>query len=143
MTFGERTLGSEAGRQLELLRYCCAPGLSVQGGAGRLLKAFRAARPELAGSRIVTYADLRWTPIWGSRMYESIGFRPDGRTKPTYDYVHPSQSNRRVSRIALQKHKLLPANPQFDASMTEEQMAAALGYARVWNSGSLRYALGG
>jgi hypothetical protein len=141
MTFGERTLGRRAGRQLELLRFCCSPGTIIRGGAGRLLKAFLRNYSTDGTRELVTFADLRWTPVSGSRMYESIGFVLTGRTRPTYDYVHPSDSNHRVSRIALQKHKILAAHPELNPSFTEEKLAESLGYSRVWDCGNLRYAL--
>jgi hypothetical protein len=143
MTFGERSLGPAGGSHLELLRFCCAPGLSVPGGASRLLAVFLRSYDTSASSRLVTYADLRWTPVWGSKMYEALGFRLGGREKPypSYAYVHPSAGNRRISRMALQKHKMLAQNPGADPGLTEGEIAATLGYSRVWDCGCLSYEL--
>ena len=140
MTFGERsTSANSASAQLELLRFCTRAGTAVRGAAGRLLSAFR-ENYETDHRTLVSYADIRWSGTGGA-FYDVLGFSLAGRTRPSYSYIHPSHSNRRISRISLQKHKLLAANPQFDASMTERQMAEALGYARVWDSGQLRYEL--
>lgn len=140
MTFGERsTSANSASAQLELLRFCTRAGTAVRGAAGRLLSAFR-ENYETDHRTLVSYADIRWSGTGGA-FYDVLGFSLVGRTRPSYSYIHPSHSNRRISRISLQKHKLLAANPQFDASMTERQMAEALGYARVWDSGQLRYEL--
>ena len=140
MTFGERsTSGSARGVQLEMLRFCTVAGINVRGGAGRLLAAFL-THYRTDHATLVSYADVRWSGVRGA-FYTALGFEATGRTRPSYAYVHPGQSNRRVSRVSMQKHKLLATHPEFDPAMTELQMAEALGFARVWDSGQLRYEL--
>jgi hypothetical protein len=139
-TFGERAItGGSAGRQLELLRFCTVGGSVVRGALGRIIAAFRRSYDLSDHEELVTYADLRWTPLRGSRGYELVGFRLERQTKVSYDYVHKNDSNKRLHRSSLQRHKLLAMEPSFDASMTEWQMAQALGYARLWDCGQLRY----
>lgn len=143
MTFGCRSMGgSSAGVRVELLRFCSAPGTQVRGAASRLLSAFaRSYELDGADQRIVTYADIRWSGLTATTMYEKIGFTPTGQTRPSYSYVHPSQSNRRISRMQLQRHKLVGMDPSFTTDMTEREMSEYLGYARVWDSGQLRFEL--
>ena len=138
MTFGERSLGGRtANEQLELLRFCNKLNTTVRGAASRLLKAFFTYY-EVSATELITFADIRWSNILDT-FYTKIGFTFDTIIKPSYYYVHPSQSNKRVSRLMLQKHKILSMYPDMNADLTEKELTEALGYSRIWNSGQLRY----
>lgn len=139
MTFGMRSISGSAILQLELLGFCNILNTTIRGAASRLLKAFL-RNYDCDSNILVTYADLRWSSL-NDTCYTKIGFTFDSIVRPSYYYVHPSQSNKRISRITLQRHKLLKLYPDLDPLLSEREMIELLGYSRVWNSGQLKFVL--
>lgn len=127
MTFGKCRFGKK--HEWELLRFCVKPDVQVVGGAGKLLKHFeRAARPK----SMVTYADRRWS---NGRLYEALGFKLAGVSKPGYFYVQPNHV-KRLNRIGFQKHRLEKILKKFDKNLTEYQNMAANGYETIYDCGN-------
>lgn len=68
---GEKTI-----RSYEWTRYASLPGIRVNGGMGKLLKAFiEEVRPD----DIMSYADLEWSE---GAVYEQLGFIREGHKSP-------------------------------------------------------------
>lgn len=83
----------KAGKQdlndtIELTRLCFAPGVSVPGGASRLLKTFTkkysTINPSL--SKIITFSDF---DLGSGRIYETLGFKTIVKPSAQKQYVHP------------------------------------------------------
>lgn len=73
----------------EWVRYASLPGIRVEGGMGKLLKAFiRDRHPD----DIMTYADLEWS---GGAAYRQLGFVEESRRPPVLFWVDPSEWRRR------------------------------------------------
>ena len=130
MTFGKPRFSKSY--DWELIRFASKCGLRVIGGASKLLSHFRRSH---SGS-IVSYADRRYSD---GRLYEALGFRKAGVSKPNYWYVNGES---RLSRYACQKHRL-PAllGDGFDERLSETDNMLANGYDKVHDCGNLVYVL--
>ncbi len=115
----------------ELSRFCNKAGVNVVGGFTRLLKAFRIAHP---GS-IISYADRR---ISTGDVYEHNGFCLERVNPPSYWYMD-KKYNRRYHRASFQLSKIRP-NP--DDPRTEREIMEERGWCRIYDCGTLAYALG-
>lgn len=128
MTFGPPRYAGDC--DLELLRLCSLAGRSVPGVAAKLFAAFRRDRPT---DRVLSYADRSWTLRPDGSVYERLGFRFDGTTPPSYWYV---VNGRRKSRVSYTKKRL---EAMGGVGATEREMAASLGFYRVYGLGNLRF----
>ena len=90
--------GKSDGGDYELVRFCNKLGVSVTGGASKLLKVFS---NDYEPKSIVSYCDISWA---NGNLYKKLGFSYDGLTPPNYHYV---VDKIRVNRIKFQKHKLV------------------------------------
>lgn len=131
MTFGKPRFNKNY--DWELIRFASKIGTSVIGGASRLLVHFRKSH---RGS-IVSYADRRWSD---GRLYEAIGFRLVGTSKPNYWYT---KNRMKLSRYQCQKH-LLPKllGDGFNPALSESENMLANGYSRIYDCGNLVYHIG-
>ncbi|MBE6231567.1 MAG: hypothetical protein E7117_04270 [Bacteroidales bacterium] len=68
--------GDKTIRSYEWTRYASLPDMRVNGGMGKLLKAFIA---DVNPDDIMTYADLEWSE---GKVYEELGFTLEGHKKP-------------------------------------------------------------
>lgn len=116
----------------ELLRFSCAIGVRVVGGASKLLSYFRARN---TGS-IITYADRRYS---NGNLYETLGFTRIGVTDPNYCYM---KNRKRLSRYECQKHKLSHVlGDGFDPNLSENENMQINGWNRVYDCGNFVYAI--
>lgn len=128
MAFGTPRFSTDC--DFELLRLCTKQGYTVIGGASKL---FKFATSYLKGS-IVTYCDLS---KFDGKVYEQLGMTLYSITTPNYVYVDLATLEI-LSRYSCQKQKLL--NKGYGtADMTEGEIMAQLGYARLYNSGNACY----
>lgn len=132
MTFGKlrRNLGyKDEEDTYELLRLCSKSGVSVNGGASKMLKAFiKAYSPK----KIITYCDRRWS---NGDVYEKIGFRFVRDTKPNYFYV---DKDRRKNRFAFRKD-ILVKRYGCPVEMTEKEFCRRNRWYRIYDCGSKLY----
>ena len=68
--------GEKVIRSYEWTRYASLPGVRINGGMGKVLKAFI---KEVQPDDIMSYADLEWSE---GAVYEQLGFRLEGRKAP-------------------------------------------------------------
>jgi hypothetical protein len=101
----------------ELIRF--VSNGSVIGGAGKLFNCFK---KEVNCSSIISYADYDWSV---GNLYEKLGFKNIGITKPNYVWVKGTEV---LSRYQTQM-------AQEDAVMKER------GYLKIYKCGSLRFEL--
>lgn len=131
MTFmkSRRVLGGKNdGGGYELVRFCNKLGLSVVGGASKLLKKFL---NDYSPKSLISYCDISWA---NGDLYEKLGFIYDGLTPPNYQYVIDKV---RVNRIRFQKHKLIKEG--FNPNLTEREIMNERGYHRIYDCGNKRY----
>lgn len=142
MTFGtsRSTLGSSTNSKsdttYELIRFCNKLNTSVVGGASKLFKYALKALPE--NCTIVSFSDRAHTT--GS-LYEILGFHKVNQSDPSYVWVN-TYDDSYLSRVACQKKNLrkLFNDESIDIeNQTERQIMESHGYARVYDSGVIRW----
>ena len=116
----------------ELVRFASKIGVSVVGGASKLLSYFRCQHQ----GTIVSYADRRYSI---GKLYETLGFKNIDSSSPNYFYV---KKDKRVSRYQCQKHKL-PAllGDGFDEKLSETENMVLNGWTKVFDCGNFVYVL--
>lgn len=129
MTFAKPRFDSVA--EYELVRYCSLLGVTVVGGASKLLSLF-----EHKSSKIVSYADRQYST---GGLYFKLGFKHSHNSVPNYKYIKASQV---LTRYQCQKHLLKDMFPGiYSDDKTEEQIMQEAGYLRVYDSGSMVFYL--
>ena len=110
----------------ELLRFCTKRGVSVVGGASKLLKYFiKMVNPH----HIVSYADRRWSE---GNMYKKIGFKWIRNTKPNYYYI---VDKKRENRFKYRKSELVKQG--FDRNRTEHEIMLERKIYRIYDCGTM------
>jgi hypothetical protein len=113
-------------KNLELIRMCFKSGVSVVGGASKMLSAVRAAYPLMP---IRTYCDIG---TFRGDVYEKLGFSLTGVNPPNYSYTDGAT---RIPKQALRPGRLLVRGDK------ERKYALTNGLMRVYNSGVAIYDL--
>ena len=131
MTFGKSRF--DKNHEWELLRFCNKTGVSVVGGAGKLLKAFR---KEYKPKSIISYANRRWSQ---GNLYRKLGFTQIGKTKPNYFYFNNEYELK--NRMSFQKHKLSKILNHYDPSLSETENMYHNGYRKIYDCGNLVFEL--
>lgn len=133
VTFGKPRYDDHA--DWELIRFANKLGLTVVGGASKLLAAFKRSHPS---ATIISYADRRWSQ---GNLYHQLGFELAGTTRPNYYYFHAKDGMVLQSRIKYQKHKLSQLLPTFNEHRSESQNMYDHGYSRIWDCGNTKWIL--
>ena len=114
----------------ELSRYASKLGVSVVGGASKLLNEFWKKNK----GTIVTYADLRFSQ---GGLYGAIGFKLSHTSPPNYWWTNGTLI---LSRYECQKHKLKDIIGEgFNKNKTEEENMRDAGYFKIFDCGNLVY----
>lgn len=128
LTIGKNRFGSG----LEIHRYATQNGITIVGGASKLLKYFiKDANPE----KILTYCEIDKS---NGNLYESLGFSRIKTTQPGYFWTNGSNI---LSRYKTQKKNLHKILPTFDPTLSETQNMKKWGYQQYWNCGNYVYCL--
>ena len=113
----------------ELLRFCNKVGITVQGGASRLLTHFKTNKNP---DEIISYADRRWSE---GNMYEKLGMQFIHDTKPNYFYL--IQGNRK-NRFGFRKN-ILVEKYGCPKDMSEHEFCLSQHWYRIYDCGSKLY----
>jgi very-short-patch-repair endonuclease len=132
MTFGDRrvAMGKKLTKEgeYELLRFCNKLNTNVIGGASKLFKYFIINyKPE----EITTYADRS---ISQGKLYETLGFKFQGKTQPNYYYIIDGV---RKHRFNFRKDKLIKEG--YDPNKTEHDIMLERKIYRIYDSGNLKF----
>lgn len=118
----------------ELTRFCTKLYTNCVGAASRLFAHFiRQYSPNM----VVSFSNVSNTR---GKLYSILGFCKEGEVQPGYVWVS-LRDDTYLSRVACQKQNL-PTLFHEDIDIehhTEKQIMEAHGYARVWNSGLLKW----
>lgn len=132
MTFGKSRFNKKY--DFELLRLCSKKFINVIGGASKLFNYFLI---KYNPKSIISYANRRFSQ---GKIYEILGFKKIGITKPNYFYFMPdSKDHRLMTRIKFQKHKLKGILENFDPTISESENMFNNGYRRIFDCGNLVY----
>ena len=115
----------------ENTRLCSKCGITVVGGASKLLNYFRLNH----SGTIVTYADRTYS---NGNVYEKIGMNLSHISKPSFVYV---KSGIQYNRQQFMKHKLKDKLEFYDEILTESENMNKNGYYRLWDCGKLVYTI--
>lgn len=111
----------------ELIRYCALGGITVVGGAGKLLAQWRRDYP---GYSLLSYSDRRWS---SGNLYQQLGFQHVTDTVPGYAYY---KNRHKLSRYACQKHRLEALLPEYwNPELSEAQIMRNAGFYRMYDCG--------
>lgn len=126
MSFGKSRYSKKA--KYELMRFCSMRGVTVVGGASKLLYRFES---DYGKPSIVSYCDLRWNT---GEVYTSMGFNMDHKSSPNYWYH--KNTGAIESRVKYQKHKLAALLPNFNPELSEWENMKLNGFDRIWDCGN-------
>lgn len=120
----------------ELNRFATDNNLLCIGVGGKLFSYFiRNYNPE----EVKSFADRRWTINSENNLYTKLGFKLEKNLKPDYRYFNNSiDKYDRIHKFNFRKQRL-HKKYGFPLSMTEKEMAAKLGYYRIWDCGLFKY----
>lgn len=140
MTFGKKrnSLGnSSIDNEYELLRFASKLDTNVIGGFSKLLNYFiKIYHP----SKIITYADSRWSGIVPENtIYYKSGFEFVHQTRLNYWYVNTKDFLHRYHRFTFRKDVLVKEG--FSIDKTEWEIMQEKGYDRIWDCGSMKFEL--
>lgn len=107
----------------ELIRMCSLQGVTVVGGASKLLK----------DEEFISYANRRWS---NGNVYERLGMTKIGSSPPCYWYI---SKGRVFHRSSFMKHKLKDRLQSFNPKLTEVENCYDNGLRRFWDCGNHIY----
>jgi len=134
MTFGKRrvAMGKKSTNEgeYELLRFCNKLNTNVIGGASKLFKYFiENYKPK----EITTYADRSHS---NGKLYEVLGFEPQGKTQPNYYYIIDG-----IRRHRFNFRKDVLVKEGFNPNKTEHQIMIDRKIYKIYDSGNLKFIL--
>jgi very-short-patch-repair endonuclease len=112
----------------ELLRFCSKLGMSVVGGASKLLKYFT---NNYNYNEIISYSDNSRSD---GNIYRKLGFKLENETVINYYWV---VNGIRIHRFNFRKDKLIKDG--YDPNKTEIEIMNERGFNRVFDSGSKKW----
>lgn len=112
-------------KEIVLDRMCFADGVSIVGGASKMLSRCVDWCKNNGFDKIISWSDNRYSQ---GNVYEKIGFILDGELRPDYSYVHKNKKER-VSKQSM----------RVPAGISEKEYAKSLGFSRIWDCGKKRY----
>lgn len=118
----------------ELSRFCNKSGISVIGGASKLLKYFENKyHPE----RVKSYNNRSYT---SGNLYRKLGFESIVKNNPDYVWVD-IKNDKAYNRVNAQKRniKKFLNDESIDLSKTEKQIMKDHGFAQVYGSGTITW----
>ncbi len=108
------------------------------GIGGKLLKYFIS---NYKPSKIISFADRRWTIDETNNLYTKLGFKLISVTQPNYWYYNSKVDRfKRFHKFGFGKNKLI-SKYGADPNMSEWSIMQSLGYDRIWDCGLFKYEL--
>jgi hypothetical protein len=134
MTFGKKRLSmgnkNNIDGEYEMLRFCNKLNTTIIGGASKLLNFFI---KNYQFQSILTFADRRYSQ---GNLYENLGFKFIGNTKPNYWYFKTNEMIR-YYRFKFRKDILIKEG--YDSIKSESQIMNERGYLKICDCGNKKY----
>jgi hypothetical protein len=122
----------------ELTRFAVKNKYKINGIGSRILKFFiKKYNPK----KIISFADIRWTPEKNNNLYTKLGFKLVNILDPDY-YYYNSKFDRykRFHKFSFGKKNIKKRFPKiYDDKKTEWEMMKEVGFDRIWDCGKYRY----
>lgn len=131
MTFGSlrKSLGSNAEKDTyELYRLCSKHGVTIIGGAGKMLNYFV---KKYSPSSIISYCH---NEISNGNVYRQLGFTLDSECGQGYTYYNYKISNHRINRYSLRKSEI-----DDGSNRTADEILKSQGYLKCYDAGVKKY----
>ncbi len=109
-------------------------GVQVVGGASKLVKHLIKYARQQGYDKIISWSDNRWSE---GNVYQKCNFTLEQELNPDYSYV--TRNGIRQSKQSNTKSKLLKKGAIGSMENTESELAATLGYKRIWDCGKKRW----
>ena len=137
MSFGKYRLKKNIDGHYELHRYCVKDGITVVGGANKLLKAFER---EYNPKELLSFSD---NDYFSGGIYERLGFDNDGQATPRYYWflggVEIKREQCQLKKLKKSYPELLQEAYDVGASNKEDYVMINLGARKVYRSGNTRW----
>jgi len=109
-----------------------ATSCRVPGGFSKLLTHFK---KEYSWSRILSFADLRWSD---GNLYKRTGWHLDKIIPPEYSYI---SKNKRIHKFNYRRKYLSKRLTTFDPKLSETENCNNNRILRIWDCGKMRFVL--
>ena len=124
----------------ELTRFASDYNYVCCGVGGKLFKHFiREYNPY----SVKSFADRRWTIDEENNVYIQLGFKFESYIAPDYKYYNPKiDKYKRFHKFGFRKKSLLKKYGEkynLNENMTEREMAAKIGFLRIYDCGLIKY----
>lgn len=116
----------------DLNRFATDNELICRGVGGKLFSFFV---KKYSPKEVISFADIRWTLSSSNNLYTNLGFRLTSILPPDYKYT---KGFKRFHKFNFRKQRL-HKKYGLPLEMTETEMAAELGYYRIWDCGLFKY----
>ena len=129
MTFGKPRYNKNY--EYELLRLCTETGLTVIGGANKLLSYFE---EQVKPKSIISYCDLS---KFNGEVYEKLGFKLKDQSEPAKHWYNPKTKRHITDNLLRQRgfDQLHKAN--FGKGTSNEELMKEHGYVEIYDCGQL------
>lgn len=129
MTFGKPRYNKNY--EYELLRLCTIPGVSVTGGASKILKYFEnQVKPE----SIISYCDLS---KFNGSVYNTLGFKLVNQTAPTKHWYNDKTKMHITDNLLRQRGFDQLHKTNFGKGTSNEELMKEHGYVEIYDCGQL------
>ena len=129
MTFGKPRYNKNY--EYELLRLCTVSGISVIGGAGKLLKYFE---ENIKPKSIISYCDLS---KFNGEVYEKLGFKLESKTQPAKHWYNIKTKRHITDNLLRQRGFDQLHNANFGKGTSNEELMLKDGYVEIYDCGQL------
>lgn len=129
MTFGKPRYNKNY--EYELLRLCTKFGISVIGGANKLLKYFE---EKVNPKSIISYCDLS---KFSGDVYEKLGFKLTTQTEPAKHWYNPKTKRHITDNLLRQKGFDILHNANYGKGTSNEELMKEYGYVEIYDCGQL------
>jgi hypothetical protein len=137
MSFGKYRLKKNIDGHYELHRYCVKDGITIVGGANKLLKAFER---EYNPKELLSFSD---NDYFSGGIYERLGFDNDGQATPRYYWflngVEVKREQCQLKKLKVLYGDLLQEAYDVGASNKEDYVMLKLGARKVYRCGNTRW----
>lgn len=137
MGFGKLRLQKQSDGNYELHRYCIKDGVSVIGGANKLLKAFER---DYSPKNILSYSD---NDYFVGSVYSKLGFKYIRQVTPRYYWcygdIYLTRERCQLKILKVKYPKLYDEAISNNVNNKEDFIMTQLGFCKIYRSGNTRW----
>lgn len=119
----------------ELVRFAVLNGVIVTGIGNKFFKYFV---KKYSPSKVISFADRRWTTLLKPTLYDKLGFKIEKILPPDYRYYIINGKMVRIHKFNFRKNAL-HKRYNLPLTMTESEMAEQINAVRIYDCGLIKY----